>query len=303
MSTATKTKLAVSIGSDPELMLFDTQLGRIVSAIPVIKQGKDNPIDLGCGFRMYWDNVLMELAMPPVETGEQFIANFSALLKRAQAHLGKRYRMVALAAHDYHPDELKDPVALEIGCSPNFDVYTESMNRPAPFSSGLRTGSFHLHLGNKDYQSGEGKMLDFTTRNNAVKLLDIILGCGSVLWDQDKSSHARRALYGKAGEFRPTSYGIEYRVLGPYVMRSPELMRLMFSLLDYAVELMREDNEQPVLDACQPALVKEAINEGDKELAMSLLLVAGVPSEVLHCIEQVGKEPTPEMYSSWGINQ
>lgn len=44
----------ITLGSDPELFLYDTEQKKIVSAIPVLgKHDKYNPIDLGDGIKMY----------------------------------------------------------------------------------------------------------------------------------------------------------------------------------------------------------------------------------------------------------
>ena len=179
----------ITYGSDPEFHLWDNQKKRIVSAIPVVKTDKNRPVHLGGGIHAYADNVLIETSFPPADNKKQFIGRFRAAFDKMQNFIGDRYRLLPKAAHKYHKDELKDPKSWEIGCSPNFDAYKCSMNNPLPFQDGLRTGSCHFHIGHKS-------LIDFSTRIDTIKLLDIFLGCASVIFDTDKTSKARRKYYG-----------------------------------------------------------------------------------------------------------
>src|SRR5689334_8173306 len=56
----------ITLGSDPELMLFSKDEGKIVSSMRILKGcDKRKPILLGNGIKMYPDNVLLEAAFPP----------------------------------------------------------------------------------------------------------------------------------------------------------------------------------------------------------------------------------------------
>jgi hypothetical protein len=252
-----------TLGTDPEFMLYDMTKQKIVSAIGVLKNDKYTPIDLGDGIKMYADNVMVEFSTPPADSIESFIRVMRIMLHRGQAKLGNNYRLVAKAAHVYDEEELADPKAREAGCSPNFDAYKGEVNNPPVFRGGLRTGSFHIHIGHPALMSKDSK-------EKMIKALDLTLGMASLLFDTDPTAKTRRELYGKAGEFRPTPYGVEYRVLGPYALRSPDIVRtcliIVQECLDWVVATQRPElgviqipnHAQTVQDSINGQIVENA---------------------------------------------
>jgi hypothetical protein len=202
--------MKITFGSDPELMLVDNQRGgKIVSSIPVLKKDKKDPIMLGNGVKLYADNVLAEIAHPPVNTSEEAVDKFRSIFAMVKEFLGSRHSLLAQSAHVYGLDELgpkkDDNWAWATGCNPNLDAYAERENPKVNFNDGLRTGSFHIHLGHE-------KLKTMFEKADAVKLMDVYIGCASILFDRDNTSPLRRQYYGRAGEFRATPYGVEWRV-------------------------------------------------------------------------------------------
>jgi len=197
----------------------------------VLKHDKHNPKDFGDGIKVYSDNVLLELQFPPQDSMGGFMEIMMRALSLAQEFLGEDYTMIAKAAHMFDVIEVglrpKDnepimPPAWSIGCTPNFDAYKGEMNKMGPFVSGERTGSFHIHIGNAEWKAGKDeRLMTRESKHLAVKLMDIFVGCAAVIICGDSSSKDRRKMYGKAGEFRPTPYGIEYRVLENYYLHRP----------------------------------------------------------------------------------
>lgn len=290
----------LTFGSDPELMLMLVNGRRIVSSIPVIEHDKKDPVDLGAGIKMHADNVLVEATMPPSDTKEQFKRTIGDALGRMSEWLGKDFKLVARASHIYPESELGKkpdvmvgelPVAWEIGCNPSFDAYEEKQKIPEPFKDGLRTGSFHLHLGHELLNSLDAKI-------KMVKLLDTYVGCASVIFDRDDTSLARRLLYGQAGEFRPTPYGVEWRVLSNYALRSPLCVDLVVDLVNYAFDRILEDDADEVLGDTDFELVKAAINTNNSTLAAMALHAAGVPSSLL---KRVSLQYDMDLYQSWRL--
>jgi hypothetical protein len=259
----------MTIGSDPELMLWDRHQGRIVSSIPVLKQDKHNPIDLGDGAKMYADNVLVETSFPPSDTKSGFMSTIRKVFGKMHNHLGTRYQLLPKTAHIYDARELAEKKAVESGCSENFAVYEQRKGPPPPFSSGLRTGSFHIHIGHDE-------LLNPQNKDKMVKILDIYLGCASIVFDGDETSPMRRSLYGKAGEFRPTSYGVEYRVLGNFALRSPKTTELVVDLVEHSLETLLDGNGDKLLATIKPDEVQNAINNNMRGLSKSILMRAGV---------------------------
>jgi hypothetical protein len=284
-------KMGITLGSDPEMMLWDKDQKKIVSSIPILKRDKHCPIDLGDGMKMYADNVLVESAFPPATTKEDFVRTIREAIVRMQDKLGERYSLLPQSAHLYDDDELKDKSCWESGCNPNYDVYARKVNMPAKFESGLRTGSFHIHI-------GSDKLMAPDQKDRAIKILDIFLGCASVVFDGDQTSQARRALYGKAGEFRPTPYGVEYRVLGNFALRSPKMTELVVDLVGYSMEQIYRDKADEIIAATDQDNIVQAINSGMKGLAKSILQSSGLPRDLF---ERVNKQYNPNFNVAWGV--
>jgi hypothetical protein len=286
-------KMKFTIGSDPELMLLNRKSGKIVSSLPVLKTDKHAPIDLQNGIFMYADNILAEAKLPPVEGKAAFVGVFRDTFTRMKQYLGEEHVLVPIASHIYDESELQDPKAWEIGCTANYNGYTESVNEIVNFENGLRTGSAHIHLGNV-------KLTDFDVRHQAIRLLDMFLGCSSVIFDTDvKASKARRKYYGAAGEFRPTPYGLEYRVLSPFVLRSPVLVELVYDIIDYTMSIVEGEEIAETLALVSSADVQKAINNCDTKLARKVLIAAGLPKELLKRVE--AKYNTKDFHKNWDI--
>lgn len=299
-----------TFGSDPELMLHDLHLNKIVNAIPVIKHDKHDPVKLGDGIEFYSDNVLTEVRFPASDDKVGFIGWLRKSFQKAQEFLGDRYALVPQASHVYDIDELgpkpkvmfgKLPEPWEIGCNPSFDAYAEDVRVPAPFKDGLRSGSFHLHLGNADFVKGEGKLLDMPSKVQAIKLLDSLVGVPSILINQDETSLARRMLYGKAGEFRPTPYGIEWRVLDNYALRSPQLVELIFDLVQHALVVIDQDAEREVLDTTDLRLVRSAIDTNNKVLADMAMRRSGLSNALMKRVNDMAKYE-PDFEKEWALS-
>lgn len=284
-------KMKFTIGSDPELMLKNSK-GKIVSSLPVLKCDKDAPIKLENGIRFYADNILAEAAFPPQTTKEGFVGIFRETFGAMRKHLGNEFAIEPIASHVYDDSELEDPKAWEIGCTPNYNGYTEAMNEVVNFTSGLRTGSAHIHLGNE-------KLCDFNTRHQTIRLLDAIVGCSSVIFDKDPSSRARRKYYGTAGEFRPTPYGLEWRVLSPFVLRHPALVELAYDLIDFSMSIVESDEIKAFLSKVKPEDVQAAINTCNVKTARKVLAKIGLPDDLLKRVE--ADYDTADFNKNWAI--
>ena len=113
---------------------------------------------------------------------------------------------------------------------------------------------FHIHVGYNRPTVPESLRM--------VKLLDIFLGIPSVIIDPDKE---RRKLYGRAGAFRLTKYGFEYRTLSSYMMSKDSILNLVWDLLMLAINF---DGLPNVFDKNQ---IQYIINESDVEEAKKFL--------------------------------
>lgn len=304
-------KTTFTFGADPELFLFDKEQKKVVSSIPVLKRNKENPIEIAKGVKIYADNALVELAFPPAENKHQFIETLRTAFARTKEYFGNRYSLLPQAAYEYERNQLKDKLhyvkdgkeetmtAWDIGCNPSFDVYRRCENKIRKFENGFRSGSFHIHIGNKYYKTdANGKLLTNESRSAAVKLMDIFVGVPSILFDKDKTAPIRRKLYGRAGECRKTPYGIEYRVLGNFALRSPELVSLVFDLTQYALSYINDGREKEILNRINPNTIMKAINANDKILAKQILKLAKLPPQFM---KRIKNNWNPDFNKAWGI--
>ena len=99
-----------------------------------------------------------------------------------------------------------------------------------------------------------------------VKAMDATVGLESVLLDFDTE---RKKLYGKAGCFRFREYGIEYRSLSNFWIKSDESLKWAWNTTMKAIDLVNSGKIEEVKELGN--YIVEAINTNNKELAQELL--------------------------------
>lgn len=248
----------------------------MVSALRVIGTDKKAPIPLDGGSRMYADNALCEAAMPPETTVDGMVARIRDVILQMKAKIGDDFSLVAQASHVFDKEEMEDKNLWEVGCTPSFNAWTETQNLVIPFEDTMRTGSFHIHLGDDMLK---GKLEENDNKALAIKMMDSYLGCASVLFDKDPTSLERRRYYGRAGEFRSTPYGIEYRVLGNWALRSPETTKLCFDLALHSLSVLHDGFAESTLERVGDTPIR-AINTGNKDLCVAILKRARTPDDL-----------------------
>lgn len=96
-----------------------------------------------------------------------------------------------------------------------------------------------------------------------IKYFDAYIGIPSVLHDPDT---ARRALYGKAGCFRLTSYGFEYRSLSSFFLGTKTKLRFVWDCVERAIDAYVQAKPLPPAEE-----VIDAINNNNNVLALDLI--------------------------------
>jgi hypothetical protein len=202
------------IGADPELFIEDNT-GKFISAAGLIPGTKAEPFPVPGG-AVQVDGMAAEFNINPATTFEEFDNNIVTVLAELKKFLpkGAKLRAVPSVVFDEDvwaaaPDEAK-----ELGCSPDFNAWTEEVNMPpsCPENPRLRTASGHLHFGWTEGKT-PGNIQHVRHCNDLVRQLDYVLGLWSLSQDPDPT---RRLLYGKAGACRYKPYGVEYRVLSNF---------------------------------------------------------------------------------------
>ncbi len=297
-----KKPLLITLGADPECHILDIEAAKIVSAIPILQKDKHNPIILGNDVKLYADNCLCEFSFNPSKSVEEMLERIKDALTRIQNHLGERYMLLPIAGHFYSDEELMpsyDINPMEIGCDPSYDCYKICINNPSPFPDNMRTGSFHIHVGNQNWENGDERLISFDSRHDAIKLMDLYVGLASVIFDKDETTVARRKIYGQAGSFRRPDYGIEYRPLSPGPLKSQEQTKLVLDLTVHAINHISQGTEHDILDKTDPILVQKAINTCDRNLAISIINTLDIPNNLMMAIMK--DYPAIDIRSGWNI--
>ena len=251
----------LTIGADPEVFLKHLKTGKFVSSIGKIGGTKRSPRLLErIGFALQEDNVATEFNIPPAKDLKSFVESIEWSIKRIKEEVVTQGLGVAIMpAADFPPEELVDPRTKHAGCDPDYNAWTRKMNpRPKVAEGTLRTGAGHVHVG---YSPKSG-----ISREALIKSLDLNLGVGSVILDADV---LRKSLYGKAGAFRPCSYGVEYRVLSNFWLTSKRLTKWVYNQTHAAFSMAAEKGEgffDEIGDEIQAC-----INTSDKAMSKELL--------------------------------
>lgn len=262
------------LGSDPELMLTNNE-GKLKSAINIFKAGKGEgePIGEENGNSVLHDNVLVEFNTVPSKSEKEFIKTISSVMegiynKVKQLNLNIKIQSSA----DYPKEELNCPEAVKFGCEVDYSAWELEINEVdvnAQYKT-FRSAGGHLHIGkhtdkklNKILDCEEGKV-------NIIKILDIFCGITEVIVDKDTTSKSRRNLYGKAGAFRPKSYGVEYRTLGNWWISGPKETSLVYNLTNDALKyLTNKDLNKLIKDIGEDNIIN-TINNCDYNKALSI---------------------------------
>lgn len=225
-------------GCDPELFVVNGD-GVAVSAEGLIPGTKAEPYKVKYG-AVQVDGMAAEFNIDPVENFEDFDRNISSVMKTLKSMLPKGYSLASVPYMDFSEEEWeKAPdIAKVLGCTPDFDAWTGSVNPPPEDLANprRRTASGHLHIGWTDDESlgDEGHI---NNCRDLVKQFDWFLGGWSL--QKDTSPH-RRVLYGKAGACRYKPYGVEYRVLSNFWVRSRDLRLQVWNRMQAGIRGMNK---------------------------------------------------------------
>jgi len=268
-----------TIGTDPEFFLRDKNTGKMVSAIPYVEGTKHEPVELPSGGTVQRDNVALEFATPPAKDTEDFVLKVRNALMDVAKALPPHLKLETIPSADFDEKELKHPEACEFGCSPDFDAWKLIVNPPPSARKTFRSCGAHIHVGHVE-GDGNDFLLEPLGKVYTIRLMDLFHGVISTILDNSEEAIERRKLYGKAGSHRPTEYGVEYRALSNYWMKSPELVMLMDRLTEDVLRIMRDTPTADLEDIDKgPAIIKEVgevviqdiINEGYVDRAKDIL--------------------------------
>jgi hypothetical protein len=257
--------MTLKIGSDPEFFL--KKGSEFLSAHEMVPGSKANPYPVPNG-AVQVDGMALEFNIDPAMDASAFVHNINTVLGSLRSMVPKDFDFAFEAVARFPPAYFKEQPdeAKVLGCEPDYDAYTGTFNTPPDNRKPMRTAAGHIHLGwNED-----GEPVDFQKMEEAkavVKQLDFALGVPSIVADQDGAP--RRQMYGKAGCFRPKTYGAEYRVLSNFWLKTDELKEWVFNTTQHAFSLLTEDGVN--LNSLYHDRAKRIINKGSSAAASAFI--------------------------------
>lgn len=254
----------ITIGSDPESFVYNTDLEEFVSAIDYLPGNKCepfHPLDLPEGFCIQTDNILAEFNIPASKLFDDYnfvfhILDMKQYINEFLKEINPALELRASSSEFINEKYLDCPQAIEFGCDPDFNAYTLEQNKkPKLIAPNFRSSGCHIHIG---YDNA-----NMETSIQLVKYLDAFVGIPSLLIDTDRK---RRTLYGKAGCFRLQPWGVEWRVLSGYFIKDEETLEWVLNHVRKAVQSYMEEKELPPFD-----IIANTINKSNVKQAKLLI--------------------------------
>lgn len=271
-----------TVGADVEMFLQDEVTNEIISAEGFIQGSKDEPFKFDNNDPYYstqLDNVLAEVTIPPVKSADDFAEALTKSINYVRGTLPQGISPVALACANLDEKYLMTEQAQLFGCEPDFNAYTRYINeKPWCEDFSMRSAGGHVHIGFDDIEvpyKGDEELFNYEPdkqRCEIVKVLDLFISIPLVLMEPDSK---RKELYGKAGAFRPKSYGLEYRTPSNYYLNSPELMKWVYNSTTNAIEFLNNNgtlnkklskNIRSIIDSNNKDAAKELVNQFNLQL-------------------------------------
>lgn len=301
----------VSIGTDPEFFLEEDVSKKKISAIPHVAGTKYEPLFLSNGSKIQHDNVALEFATQPAKDAVELARMIRETFKIIQPTIPANMNIVAEASAFFDDDQLNHIEAMQFGCDPDFNAWTLDINIPPNTDTKLRSCGGHLHVGHV-----EGDQCDFLLEHegkvHTIRMMDTFLGVMSVVLDSAPSSLKRRELYGKAGCYRPTDYGVEYRVLSNFWLKNEKSVFLMDSVLQDLLNLLKDEKRKlfkgtkinaRIIELMGDDVIRDVINNGDMIGANKLInlhLLPNLSTESKNLFKEVSEmKESKTIYQEW----
>jgi hypothetical protein len=225
--------LPFMLGSDPELVIFDRKLDRIIPSNGLVKGTKDKPYRLTNG-TVQLDGTATEIGPDAGRTAKEFLHNIKSVVQEVRQMLDdvepNRYELRCGQLVSYHPDDVKNicPTSFDIGCSAEYEIISRNgqpqlkeVRSSGKVSSTAVPIGGHLHLG---FCEGEDitDPLHLYDCRTLIDYFSYFTGC---------LHHLNRRRY----EIRPVgspvrvkTYGVEYRSPSSLWLADKELARMLF---------------------------------------------------------------------------
>lgn len=245
------------IGADPEFFFVDKD-NEVVPAKCLLSSGLDGIVEDGFQVELHPDPSACRQLFANALNNQLGIAK--DLAKRNGLKLSTK---VAMRVGD-KPWKMLSQDERRFGCSPTSNIH-ENTKRVTGVRERWRSCGGHIHL------TLPNRLKSNPTK--VVSVLDIVLGNTMVLLDRDDGNITRRKNYGRAGEYRSKSYGLEYRVLSNFWATRYVYLSMVFALARNALGLVESGLDKELLKRVDFKKVRKAINNNDKDLALETLQI------------------------------
>ncbi len=257
------------LGGDPEFFIT-TKRGKTLSACQFLpskfnKKKVRNYSGNKVG-EYFFDGVQAEINIEPSRCREVLASRIWNVLRSVKSKIGDDYKVVMKPSVIVSKDVLDraDPEAKRFGCSPDWNAYTGLQNESKlnGDTHRVRYSGGHIHL---SFDKGDRMLSDPNIFLDFVKLLDLFVGIPMLLLDVGSASNRRRKYYGKAGTFRETRWGVEYRQPSNVWLKSPELTSLALGLSRTAYRIMISSKENLFWDSVKQEEIRKAIDSSNNK--------------------------------------
>lgn len=246
------------IGTDPELFIVDKK-GALMPAFDFLHKREGSQI------APYYDGYQAEFGTHPTtclaEQNGQIEAGLIQLRDLARAAGGE---LSVRSTFDIPPERLANDADEHVafGCTPSLSLYGETFPTADPRSINFRTAGGHMH-----FSFSPEKYIP-----TVIRELDRILSVIAVSMYQYYDEPRRRMVYGRAGEYRLTKYGFEYRTPGPSWLVHPFFINFQFELARRVMGMVVAAKGKHIeeWDATEEE-VRECINTCDVALAHKII--------------------------------
>jgi hypothetical protein len=243
----------MTLGADPEVFLQKD--GILLSSIGLVDGTKEMPHPLNNdGYYIQKDNILAEFNIPPAFNRIEWLDYIKKGLDLTTTYLAEKGVKPLISSYQLVEDEtlLNHPDAKRFGCEPDILVWDDA-ERCIKASGNKRSAGGHVHIGYENVSDEMGKRV--------IKACDLFLGLPSIILDPVIE---RRAMYGGAGCYRNKYYGVEYRTLSNFWLKSDELIEWVWDNSQRALEFAKEGIEIDMNSEGQ--LIPDAINHSNLDL-------------------------------------
>lgn len=265
-----------TLGGDPEFFIT-TKEGKTLSACQFLPpKGDKTPVYANANQEnllgeYFFDGIQGEINIIPGTCREGLANRIWRVLSSVKTKIGNDYKLVMKPSVlvDRNVLDAADPEARRFGCTPDYNAYTGLQNESELDGDKhrVRYGGGHIHIAFKKTD----RMYDSPDLFLAfIMLLDLMVGIPMLLLDVGPDSNRRREHYGKAGTFRETKYGVEYRQPSNVWLKSPELASLAWGLTRTAYRVMIAKVENVFWNKVKPEEVRAAIDGSNRDNCLEI---------------------------------